>query len=218
MLLTVCCVVGALLLHPFTFSCQPIAEAAAWVCFSFSVKEITLCCMVTLDLFCTIDFLGWYCFYLAEEGTFVSSHLWLGVVWGCYWGFLVFIFLFYLFIFNLNISHELFSNCKFSLVMLRVIWHLCCLMEALEISPGTCLLDAHFDFWLPYLSRLYFSFFFSIFPFHLLTGRGKRQVLGNCLEVFVQSDRNFGHWWSSWMALELTRQQLMVWAWHIIFP
>lgn len=76
MLLSVYCVVGALLLHPLTLSCQPSAEQLHELL--VFLTECCLCCMVSLDLldlFCTIDFLGWYCFYLAEEGRFVSSDL-----------------------------------------------------------------------------------------------------------------------------------------------
>lgn len=152
------------------------------------LSECWLCCMVTLDLldlFCTIDFLGWRCFYLAEEGTFVNLHLWLGVVLVVGFEFLRGLFCLLFISFFLSVSHELFPNCHFNLVMLRIIsWHLCCLTEALEISPGhgghgTYGLDARFDFWLPYLRRSCFSFF-SIFIFHVLTGRGQEAGPWEC--------------------------------------
>lgn len=76
MLLTVYCVVGECSCIPLPSLASPL-QKQLYELLVFP-SECWLCCVVTLDLldlFCTIDFLGWHCFYLAEEATFVSSQL-----------------------------------------------------------------------------------------------------------------------------------------------
>lgn len=53
------------------------------------------------------------------------------------------------------------------------------------------MVQSEVDSHLTFLPEDVLSLLLFVVPFHLL----KRRILGNCLKVFVQSDKNFVQWW-----------------------